>query len=67
MGKPEERAETIEVPEAARRLGISRALAYRAAAHGELPVIRIGGRILVLRAPFEKLLKGGCSVEHVHV
>lgn len=50
---------TLPVPEAARRLGISRAAAYRAARAGEIPVIRIGGRILVLRQPFDELLQGG--------
>ena len=40
----------ITVEEAARLLGISRSLAYDAAASGELPVVRVGRRILVSRA-----------------
>ena len=44
--------------EAAQLLGISAASAYRAAHSGDLPVIRIRGRILVLREPFERLLRG---------
>ncbi len=45
---------TIE--EAAARLGISRGAAYQAAAQGELPVIRIGRRLLVPRAAFYGML-----------
>jgi excisionase family DNA binding protein len=37
----------VSVPEAARLLGISRRSAYRAAATGEIPTVRIGGRIVV--------------------
>ena len=39
--------ETLTIEEAAQRLGIGRRLAYDAARRGELPVIRIGRRILV--------------------
>ena len=38
---------TISVPEAGKRLGLSRNSAYQAAKRGELPVIRIGHRLLV--------------------
>jgi hypothetical protein len=38
---------TVTVPEAGRICGISRNAAYRAAATGELPTIRIGRRLLV--------------------
>ena len=37
----------ISVEEAGRLLGISRALAYRAVKTGEIPAVRIQGRILV--------------------
>jgi excisionase family DNA binding protein len=47
--------------EAARRLGISRALAYEAANRGELPVCRIGRRVLVPRAALLRLLEDGPS------
>jgi excisionase family DNA binding protein len=40
---------TISVEDAARLLGISRGLAYEAARRGELPVIRLGRRLLVPR------------------
>ncbi|MCP9276584.1 MULTISPECIES: helix-turn-helix domain-containing protein [Mycolicibacterium] len=38
----------IAVPHAAEILGISRALAYRLAATGELPSRRLGGRVYVV-------------------
>ncbi len=41
--------ETVSMAVAARFLGISKATAYRAAARGELPAIRVRGRVLVLR------------------
>lgn len=47
---------TITVMEAARRLGISRNTAYDAARAGQLPHLKIGKRILILAAPFERLL-----------
>ena len=50
---------TCTVDEAAKILGIGRNQAYAAARRGEIPTIRIGKRILVLREPFKKLLAGG--------
>jgi excisionase family DNA binding protein len=47
---------TYTLTEAACRLGISRALAYEAAHRGELPVCRIGRRLLVPRAALLRLL-----------
>ena len=47
---------TYTLTEAAARLGISRALAYGAAHRGELPVCRIGRRMLVPRAALLRLL-----------
>ena len=52
---------TYTLNEAARRLGISRALAYEAAHRGELPVCRIGRRVLVPRAALLRLLEDGSS------
>jgi len=49
---------TLTVEEAAETLGISRAFAYEAVANGDIPCIRIGGRILVPKAALEKLLQG---------
>ena len=49
---------TISVGRAATLLGISRASAYNAVRRGELPAIRVGGRVLVLRSGIERLLAG---------
>jgi len=46
------------VPEAARALGIGKTTAYEAVAAGEIPSIRIRGRVLVPRAALERLLSG---------
>lgn len=46
---------TMRVEDAADILGISRAAAYKYARDGELPVIRLGSRVLVLKAAFEKM------------
>jgi excisionase family DNA binding protein len=54
----EDKRLTLTVPEAAERLGISRNAAYEAAQRGEIPSIRVGKRLLVPRAAFEKLLAG---------
>jgi excisionase family DNA binding protein len=48
----------LSVPEAARMLSISRRLAYDLVARGELPALRLGGRIVILRRPLERLLDG---------
>jgi excisionase family DNA binding protein len=50
---------TLNVPEAAKMLGIGRSAAYAAAASGELPTIRIGKRILVPLAAIDSLLGHG--------
>jgi len=48
----------LSVEEAAGLLGISRSLAYELAARGELPVLRLGRRIVIPRAGLERLLDG---------
>jgi excisionase family DNA binding protein len=58
MGASNE-AKTQTIEAAAKELGIGRNQAYAAARRGEIPTIRIGKRILVLREPFKKLLAGG--------
>ena len=50
---------TISVAEAAAMLGLGLNQTYGAAERGDIPSIRIGGRILVPRAPFERLFAGG--------
>ena len=47
---------TYTVEEAGRILEIGRSASYGAAASGELPVVRIGKRLLVPRAALDRLL-----------
>lgn len=47
---------TLTVPEAAKVLGVHVQTAYLWAHRGDLPVIRIGGRLLVKRAELERML-----------
>jgi excisionase family DNA binding protein len=49
---------TLTIEEAARVLGVSRGVAYDSARRGELPVIRLGRRLLVPKARLEDLLGG---------
>ena len=55
--KSQSKTQTID--EAAKELGIGRNQAYAAARRGEIPTIRIGHRILVLREPLKRMLLGG--------
>ena len=47
---------TYTVEEAGRMLGISRGSAYEAAKSGQLPVLKIGGRLLVPKAALDRML-----------
>jgi excisionase family DNA binding protein len=47
---------TLTLEEACPILGISRTLAYKAAASGEIPTIRVGRRILVPTAALRRML-----------
>jgi excisionase family DNA binding protein len=51
---------TYSLDEAARRLGISCRHAYALLERGEFPVwvLHLGGRVVVLRMPLERLLEG---------
>jgi excisionase family DNA binding protein len=51
-------AVTITVDEAAKRLRIGRNQAYNAVKKGELPVIRLGKRLLVPIAALDRMLSG---------
>jgi excisionase family DNA binding protein len=50
--------QTMSIEEAARLLGIGRNNAYLAARKGDIPTIRIGKRILVLKEPLRRMLEG---------
>ena len=51
----------LTIPETAKVLRIGRNLAYEAARRGELPTVRIGGRLLIPRAGLIDMLKATCS------
>jgi excisionase family DNA binding protein len=52
---------SFQVREVAEILNISVWMAYAAARSGDLPAIRIGGRVLIPRVGLEKLLCGAMS------
>lgn len=54
----EPQAEVVDVPDAAKILGVSRNSAYEAVKRNEIPSIRIGRRLRVPRAALDKLLAG---------
>jgi excisionase family DNA binding protein len=56
-----ERCERLvfSIPETARMLGVSRALAYELARRGELPTMRSGRRRVVPRPALVSMLAGG--------
>ena len=56
--RPSDDRKTYDVEEAGRLLGIGRNQAYEAAKRGDFPTIRIGKRILVPKAAFDRLLRG---------
>ena len=58
MAEEEERL-TESVREAAKEAGIGVNQAYEAIRRGEIPHIKFGKRILVLRKPWRKMLGGG--------
>lgn len=58
MGSPKKdgQRETLSIVEAAKILGVGRNQAYEAARRGQIPVIRIGSRLLVPVAALERML-----------
>lgn len=57
---------TLSIEEAAEVLGIGRNLCYDRVKTGEIPVIKIGKRLLVPRRALEKLLEQGRPITPVH-
>lgn len=49
---------TYDVPEAGRKAGLGRNASYEAVRRGEIPSIKIGGRILVPKARWDRILSG---------
>lgn len=56
--KMAEESLTLTVTECAKRLGIGRNSAYEAISRGEIPVIRVGKRLLVPKVALDRLLSG---------
>ena len=56
QAEQEKQRRTVTIQEAAKILGIGRDQAYNAARLGQLPVIRIGKRLLVSIPALEKML-----------
>ena len=56
--KPIERMTIPVWPDAGQMLGLGRNATYDAVARGEIPVLRIGRRILVPRKALERLVNG---------
>jgi excisionase family DNA binding protein len=50
---------TYNIEEVGRLLGIGRNQAYEAARRGDFPTIKIGKRLLVPKAAFDRLLENG--------
>ena len=49
---------TFTINEAAEMLGVAKNTVYRAVRRGEIPIIRVGGRLLVARTLMSRLLEG---------
>jgi excisionase family DNA binding protein len=52
-----ENRKTYSIAEAGERLGIGKNAIYNAASRGEIPTIKIGGRILVPKAALDRMLE----------
>ena len=53
--------QTYSVPEAAKILGLNRNSGYDAVKRGEIPVIKIGKRLLVPKPALHRLLQQGSN------
>jgi hypothetical protein len=49
---------TYDVPEAGRMAGLGRNASYDAAKKGQIPTIQLGGRLVVPKAAWDKILRG---------
>jgi excisionase family DNA binding protein len=61
--KSEKNSLTMSVPDAGKMLGICRNASYEAVKRGEIPVIKIGKRLLVPTAALNRLLQGKRETE----
>ena len=58
--------QTLTIAEIAAILGIHKNTAYRAAKRGEIPTIRVGGRLLVPKAVLIRILAGETGHATLH-
>ncbi len=49
---------TYDIPEAGRKAGLGRNASYEAARTGQMPTIKIGGRLFVPRKTWDAILNG---------
>ena len=61
----EEQKLTLNADEAAKLLGISRGSVYLASERGELPVLRLGKRLLIPKKALEDLLTTANPIQRV--
>ena len=54
--------QTLKIEEAAKILGISRNTAYEAVKSGQVPIVKIGRRLLVPRAALERMLETAAPI-----
>lgn len=54
----DERSEIMPKDEACRRTGLTARRLNKAAKNGEIPALIIDGEVLILREPFERMLRG---------
>ena len=52
---------TYDIPEAGKKAGLGRNASYDAAKRGEIPTIKIGGRLLVPKKKWDAVLNGEAS------
>ena len=64
MIRDEPTLDALSIRDVAKRLGISLGTAYRGARLGDLPTVRVSGRLLVPREALERLLREGHSVKN---
>jgi excisionase family DNA binding protein len=55
---PRQPIELLDVPEAARRLGLARSSLYAALGRGEVRAVRIGGRVTIPSSEIEAIAAG---------
>lgn len=56
--------QTLTIPQVAEVLGISRGLAYQLARDEQIPVLRLGNRMVVPRIRLDDFMKKGTLFDH---